>query len=131
MKIEHVAFNVAAPLEMAAWYVEHLGLNIVRKTDGPAYAHFLADDSGLMMIEIYNNPADQVPDYSSMNPLVLHLAFVSDEPEQKKNELIAAGATFVNEVRPGDGSHLVMMRDPWGLPLQLCKRGKPMLRNQA
>ncbi|HYE75429.1 MAG TPA: VOC family protein [Blastocatellia bacterium] len=131
MKIEHVAFNVASPVEMADWYVNNLGLTIVRKTGGPAYAHFLADDSGLMMIEIYNNPADQVPEYSSMNPLLLHLAFVSDEPEQKKSELISAGATFVSEVRPDDGSHIVMMRDPWGLAIQLCKRGRPMLRNQA
>ena len=24
-----------------------------------------------------------------------------------------------------DGSRLTMMRDPWGLPLQLCQRAKP------
>jgi hypothetical protein len=35
----------------------------------------------------------------------------------------------VDEVRLKDGSHLVMMRDPWGLAIQLCKRGQPMLES--
>ena len=26
-----------------------------------------------------------------------------------------------------DGSRLIMLRDPWGLPLQLCKRSNPLL----
>ena len=46
MKIEHVAFNVSAPAEMADWYVTHLGMRIVRKTATPPYIHFLADDGG-------------------------------------------------------------------------------------
>ena len=129
MKIEHVAFNVSSPVEMAAWYTQHLGLQVVRKLDAAPHTHFLADDSGAVMIEIYNNPADQVPPYAAMHPLLLHLAFVSDKPEAKQAELVAAGASFVDEVRTADGSHLVMLRDPWGLAIQLCKRGKPMLRS--
>ena len=41
----------------------------------------------------------------------------------------AAGAVVVDEVRLDDGSHLIMMRDPWGLALQLCKRGTTLLGN--
>jgi hypothetical protein len=26
-----------------------------------------------------------------------------------------------------DGSHLKMLKDPWGLSIQLCKRGQPMV----
>ena len=33
----------------------------------------------------------------------------------------------VEEVRLDDGSLLIMMRDPWGLALQLCRRAKPLL----
>jgi glyoxylase I family protein len=62
-----------------------------------------------------------------MHPLLLHLAFVCENPEQKRVELEVAGAIFAEEVRIKDGSHLVMMRDPWGLAIQLCKRGNPML----
>lgn len=79
------------------------------------------------MLEIYNNPADQVPPYAEMNPLLIHLAFVSTNPAADKENLLAAGASFIEEVFLEDGSHLVMMRDPWGLAIQLCKRGTPMI----
>ena len=80
-----------------------------------------------MMLEIYNNPPDQVPDYPVMNPLLLHLAFVSPDPGADKNRLLAAGATEYSDQILDDGSHIVIVRDPWGLPVQLCKRATPML----
>lgn len=128
MKIEHFAFNVTDPIAVADWYVKHLGMSVARKMDGGPNTHFLADESGQVMIEIYNNPPGEVPNYAAMNPLLLHLAFVCEEPEKKRAELEEVGATFAEEVRIKDGSHLVMMRDPWGLAIQLCKRGTPMLR---
>ena len=36
MRIEHIALQVPAPIEMAAWYVEHLGLTVVRRERRPA-----------------------------------------------------------------------------------------------
>lgn len=123
MKIEHFAFNVADPIAVAEWYSEYLGLHVVRRLEKAPYTHFLADSSGSVMIEIYNNPADQVPSYREMDPLILHLAFVSEQPEVDRLRLEEAGASFVDEVRLDDGSHLVMMRDPWGFAIQLCKRG--------
>ncbi|EDY84567.1 glyoxalase family protein [Verrucomicrobiia bacterium DG1235] len=127
MKIEHVAFNVTDPNDVAAWYVAHLGMTVARKIEEAPFTHFLADSSGSVMIEIYNNPSDQVPDYRSMHPLLLHVAFVSADPNADQTRLEAAGATFAEEVKTPDGSHLVMLRDPWGLALQLCRRGQPML----
>ena len=79
------------------------------------------------MIEVYHNPPDQVPIYSQMHPLLLHLAFVSIDPGADKARLLEAGATWVQDEHLPDGSYLVMMRDPWGLAIQFCKRGKPML----
>jgi glyoxylase I family protein len=127
MKIEHFAVNVEKPLEMAQWYEKNLGLRIVRAQKEAPFTHFLADDSGRVMIEIYNNPVDQVPAYREMNPLLLHLAFVSDDPDKDKAFFLERGASFDSEVRLADGSQLVMMRDPWGLSFQLCKRAVPML----
>ncbi len=127
MKIEHMAINVAKPLEMAAWYVEHLGMTVAFGLETAPYTHFLADSQGTVMLEIYLNPPNQVPDYAAMDPLLLHIAFVSDDPGADKARLLAAGATFVEDVHLDDGSYIVMLRDPWGLALQLCKRGKPML----
>lgn len=127
MKIEHFAINVSDPRAVAAWYTQNLGMTIARKQEDAPYTHFLADSAGDVMIEIYNNPADQVPDYASMHPLLLHLAFVSQSPSDDRDRLETAGATFAEEVKLPDGSHLVMMRDPWGFAIQLCKRGNPML----
>jgi glyoxylase I family protein len=127
MRLEHLALNVADPVAMAAWYGEHLQLKIVRRIADAPYTHFLADNAGTMLLEVYNNPPDQVPAYAEMDPLLLHVAFVSEDPATDKAALLAAGATLVDEQRFDDGSHLVMMRDPWGLALQLCKRGVPML----
>lgn len=127
MKIEHIAFNVADPVAVASWYRTHFGMRVVRHLPQPAQTHFLADETGSTVIEIYCNPADQVPDYFAMDPLIFHLAFVSDSPAGDAEKLVAAGAILVDEIRPRDGSHLAMLRDPWGLAIQLCKRARPLL----
>jgi len=128
MKMEHVALNVSDPVAIAAWYQKHLGLEIVKGLTTPPFTHFLRDSGGTMMIEVYLNPADQVPSYGKMNPLLLHLAFVSNDPDGDRSRLLAAGATLFKDEHLPDGTHLVMMRDPWGLAIQLCKRATPMLR---
>jgi len=127
MKMEHVALNVSDPVAMATWYKKHLGFEIVRSMAAPPYTTFLRESGGAMMIEVYHNPPDQVPPYAEMNPLLLHVAFVSVDPETDKEALLAAGATLVKEEHLADGSYLIMMRDPWGLAVQLCRRGTPML----
>ena len=127
LNVEHVACNVADPAAMAAWYVEHLGMRVVRKISTAPYIHFLADASGRAVVEIYRNAVDPVPDYASMHPIRFHLAFAADDPDTARAALVAAGATFVEEQTLADGSRLVMLRDPWGLPLQLCKRTMPLL----
>jgi len=128
MKMEHVALNVSDPVAMAAWYKQHLGFEIAQGLTTPPYTTFLRERSGVMMIEIYCNPPDQVPSYVNMNPLQLHLAFVSANPETDKARLLAAGATLAQETHLPDGSYLITMRDPWGLAIQLCKRTTSLLR---
>lgn len=119
--------NVENPPAMAAWYAWHLGMQVVRQMPEAPFTTFLADESGRIMVEIYRNPADEVPDYRRMNPLLVHLAFVSERPAEDKERLLQAGASLETEQHLEDGSHLVMLRDPWGLALQLCKRAVPML----
>lgn len=131
LNVEHVACNVSDPVAMAAWYVEHLGMQVVRKNPAPPHIHFLADASGRTVIEIYRNPVDPVPDYGSMHPLRFHLAFAAPDPDAARSALVAAGATFLEEQLLADGSRLMMLRDPWGLPIQLCKRAAPLLASVA
>ncbi len=127
MKLEHFALNVKDPKAMAKWYSENLGMTIVRGLDDAPFTQFIADNSGRIMLEIYCNPSDQVPNYSKMDALLVHLAFVSEDPDADKEKLMAVGATYDTEVKLEDGSYLLMLRDPWGLAIQFCKRGNPML----
>ena len=127
MQIEHLAYQVHNPTEVAAWYGKHCGLTISRKLGGKPDAHFLADDTGRVLLEIYNNPAIDLPDYAAMNPLYLHLAFVSFDVPADVARLVEAGASIVDKpfTIPG-GDNLAMLRDPWGFAIQLCHRAEPM-----
>jgi glyoxylase I family protein len=127
MKIEHFALQVADPAATAAWYVEHLGCSVARVAGGPANIHFLSDSAGTSLVELYCNPRVAVPDYASMDPLLVHVAFVSSDPAADRDRLVAAGATIADDlVRTPAGDELVMLRDPFGMALQLARRAQPM-----
>jgi catechol 2,3-dioxygenase-like lactoylglutathione lyase family enzyme len=125
MKFEHFALNVPEARATAAWYVQHLGLTILRaKTEAP-YTHFLADETGRVFLELYSNPVDAFPSYASQHALRLHFAFAVTDARAERRRLEQAGATgAVEEVLP-DGSLLIMLRDPWGICVQLCQRARP------
>ena len=80
------------------------------------------------MLEFYNNPTVAVPDYRAIDPLVLHIAFWTDDVEAARERLLSAGASAVGEalVTPA-GDHVAMLRDPWGLAIQLVHRAQPMI----
>jgi glyoxylase I family protein len=127
LQLEHIAYNVSDPAAIAAWYVEHLGMRIVRQSSTPPYIHFVADAKERTVLELYSNGADPVPDYAAMHPLRFHVAFATGDPDGSKAALLDAGATLVSDQVSGDGSRLIMLRDPWGLALQLCQRPNPLL----
>jgi len=128
MRIEHVALNVTDPLAMARWYVDHLGFSVKRRFVDPPYAHFLADDSGNVMVELYARTDAPVPDYGALHPATLHLALVSRDVEADVRRLTVAGATLVGEIdRPASGDVLAFLRDPWGVCLQLVQRAQAMV----
>jgi glyoxylase I family protein len=128
IRIEHIALNVDDPASMASWYCENLGMNIVMKGTAPANTRFISNASGKILLEVYNNPPDAVPDYASMNPLLLHIAFMVDDVEEICHKLTASGATVVDDVSTtAGGDIIVMLRDPWGIPIQFVKRAKPIL----
>ena len=130
IRLEHVAINVEDPVGMAKWYGRNLGMKLVRKGPPPINMHFISDAGGNMMLEIYHNPPDAVPDYSSMDPLLLHISFMVDDVKGIREKLIAAGATAAGEITiTSSGDELAMLRDPWGVAIQFVKRTKPMLRN--
>ncbi len=128
VRFEHLGLNVLDPVAAARWYANTLGMRIVREGPPPANARFLADRNGHMMLELYTNPPDAVPDYNSMDPLLLHVAFMVDDVDAVRQRLIAAGATAVGEADSTPaGDRIAILRDPWGLPIQFVRRAEPML----
>jgi catechol 2,3-dioxygenase-like lactoylglutathione lyase family enzyme len=127
MKFEHFALNVSNAPAVSNWYEEHLGLKVVKKMSESPYMTFLADDSGTVMIEIYSNPKGETLDFEKLHPLAVHVALVSANPNTDRDRLIEAGAKLISDDVLPDGSHLIMLRDPWGICLQLCKRATPMI----
>lgn len=126
MKIEHLAYVVRDPVAVARWYVDNLGFRVARSTGAPTFTHFLAASAGSTMIEIYTNPTVQVPHYASMHPLILHLAFCTDDVNGTRQRLLAVGATPEGPITVTQaGDELAMLRDPWGFPIQLARRGEP------
>jgi glyoxylase I family protein len=125
MKFEHFALNTPDARAVTRWYVENLGLRIARQMDAAPYTAFLADDTGRLIVELYTRTDAAIPDYAAAHPLCFHLAFVSGDNDTIRAKLVAAGADKGYEETTPDGSRLLMMRDPWGIPLQFCHRTKP------
>lgn len=129
MRFEHFALNVESPVKMAQWYCDHLGLHLVLEQDKPPFMRFLADETDQVVMELYQNPNAPITDHSKNHQLVFHVAFESENAEKDKERLLEAGASMVEEVKPESGTHLVMLRDPWGVPLQICQRKKRLNKN--
>ncbi|HTY35972.1 MAG TPA: VOC family protein [Bacteroidota bacterium] len=128
-RFEHVAFNVADPAAVAKWYCDNLGMKILRKSPPPATTHFVADSAESMTLELYRNEKGAFPDFNALNVNSMHLAFTVDDLAGIKERLLAAGARIAEDViTTPSGDSILMLRDPWGLPLQLSVRKIPMLR---
>lgn len=125
---EHVAINVPDPVAMADWYCENLGMKIMHKGEPPVNARFVSDDAGNMMFELYNNSSAAIPDYTSQDMLVLHIAFKVDDVKETCDKLVQAGAKWDRELTTTDsGDVIATLRDPWGVAIQFVKRANPMI----
>lgn len=136
MRMEHIGMQVEDPVAMCEWYCRHLGFRAARKQDAMPFTMFLVDAADSMMLEIHRHEEVPIPipDYRAMDPLVLHLAFdVEEEPiEAVAERLIAAGATKAKGlVVTAAGDRLMMLRDPWGTPVQLVKRAERMTNGET
>ena len=128
MKIEHVALNVPEPAKAAQWYVEHLGMQIVRSSNVSPHVHFIVDSEGRGVLEFYCDPRAAVPDYAAMSPFIWHIAYSVEDIEATRAKLVAAGAAAEGEtMTTPHGDQLAFVRDPWGVALQLAKRVKPLV----
>ncbi len=125
MKFEHVAFNVPDSRAHARWLADALGFTIARAPAGPTHMHFLADETGRIVLELYTNPGFPMLGFKEQHPQVTHFALVSKDAGADSARLAKSGATQFSDDTLPDGTRLVMLRDPWGFALQLCQRAVP------
>lgn len=122
MIFEHFALNVTEPRKMVEWYCRHLKMTVVFKQEVSPFMTFLADESGRVVMELYRNDISPIIDFNRMHHLEHHVAFKSKNAKKDSDYLITNGASLVEEIKPSTKTHLIMLRDPWGVPLQICQR---------
>ena len=111
---------------MGDWYVKHLGAKVARAGGPPQNGRFLT--VGSVMFEIYNNPAVTMPDYSKTEVMQMHLAFISENLKADRDRLVQAGARVIEDLySTPEGDEIMILRDPWHVPIQFVKRKQPML----
>lgn len=126
MIFEHFAINVKDPGAVKDWYCTNVGLHVVFEMKEPPFMTFLADKTDRVVCELYHKSEVEITDFSKQNHLTFHFAFETANAKADSEVLQKAGASFVEEVNPNEDTILIMLRDPWGLPIQLCQRGKRM-----
>jgi catechol 2,3-dioxygenase-like lactoylglutathione lyase family enzyme len=127
MKLEHVAINVPDAAAFVQFFVDNLGMRVVLSNPAPPFMNFIADADG-SMLEIYSNTTVPMPDYANIHPTNLHLAFKSDDIENDRARLLAAGAEAFGEITTTPaGDKLAFFRGPQSVPFQLVQRQKPMI----
>jgi len=124
MRIEHLALNVQEAPAMIRWYEKHLGMPVHFHSASPVYVAFLGEAPGIM--EIYNNPEKPYLDLKELHYSALHLAFSSDDLRGDLERLQKAGATILDDGVDDEGYGTPFLRCPFGLPLQLCRRRRPV-----
>ena len=126
---EHIMFNVPDPVAMVKWYEENLGMIAMSKGVPPTYSTFISDPGKHMMLELGNFADFPKMDLPKVDLNTMHLAFVTDNIKKIKQKLVNAGATVAQDIFKTPGGDMVMvLRDPWGLPIQFVERATPMFK---
>jgi glyoxylase I family protein len=129
MRPEHFQLNLTDSRAKADWYVENLGLKIVRKGGAPSFGFFISDANDNMMLELTQDASYPVLEFDKINYNSFHVAFVVDDVKAMRDKLISVGAKLAEEIKNTPaGDQVVMIRDPWGQAIQFVKRVNPMLK---
>ena len=124
--MEHVAIRVPDPGAFVAWWTGNLGFHVTMKR--PGGSAFIADSNGHVAFEVYGPDKDHpAPDYRAADILRLHFGFTSEDVDADIRRLVDAGAKLeIHNVT--SGFEEAVLRDPFGLVIQLVKRERSVLK---
>lgn len=127
--IQHIGINVNNPIEVSNWYIQNLGMKLIRRGKAPQNVTFIADSGSYMEIEFYNKEKIDKIDFQKIDVMTFHFAFLTDSINLIESKLVAAGAKLIEKTTETPaGDKVAMLRDPWGMPLQLVQRSIPMIK---
>jgi len=129
LRPDHLELNVVDTREKAKWYVDNLNFKIISHSDGPSYNMFISDTDENIMLELNQDSNSPMLEFDKIDYNSFHLAFSVEDMVSIKEKLIKAGAKLAEDIkRTAVGDQILMLRDPWGQPIQFVKRAKPMLK---
>ncbi|MSU47823.1 MAG: hypothetical protein EXS37_01805 [Opitutus sp.] len=89
---------------------------------------FIADAGPQLVFTLCQNTQYPVQDFRAIHPGSLHVGMMVAEVDAAKELLTKAGGTLIELHHSPQGDAFLVMRDPWGFPLHLLKRVKPLLK---
>ena len=125
---EHLAINMADSRARSMWYRDNFGfVAICDATVGP-FTIFSSDAGKHLMFELYHFPQYPIVDFQKLNPFSMHVAFATNNVAGARDGLTKGGASFIEFHNTAQGDSVLVLRDPWGMPIHIVKRVKPMLQ---
>jgi hypothetical protein len=134
IRFEHFAYNTPDQKTAALWYIEFLDLIIPwsKDIDKTAFERnyrvpYVGDADNNMSLELFGK--DLECSLSNQPHEVIHVAFLTDEPEKLAKRLVYGGAVQVGDKRiEKNGDVIIDMYDPNKMPIRLIKREKVILK---
>lgn len=122
MYAEHVGLHAGDPVELAKWYVETLGFEVVRtlEKEGRPPIYFLRGDQGLV-IEILPTTAAR-PTRQLTDPGYSHIGLVVEDFDKATSSLQSKGVSPTNVRQTSNGWTIGYFNDPEGNQLEIVYR---------
>lgn len=133
IRFEHFAFNTPDQMTAALWYVEFMNLiipwskDIDKNTFERNYrVPYVGDVQNNMSLELYSKDVES--SFSNQPHEVVHVAYLTEEPEKLAKRMVYGGATLVGETRiEKNGDIIIDIYDPNKMPIRLIKRNSQIL----
>jgi len=134
IRFEHFAFNTPDQKTAALWYIEFLDLIIPwsKDIDKTTFERnyrvpYVGDADNNMSLELFGKDIES--SLSNQPHEVIHIAFLTDEPEQLAERLVYGGAVQVGDKQiEKNGDVIIDIYDPNKMPIRLIKRKKVILK---
>jgi glyoxylase I family protein len=122
MYAEHVGLYAADPVELAKWYIETLGFEVVRtlEKEGRPPIYFLKGDQGLVIEILPTNAARAARELS--DPGYSHLGLIVEDFDQAAASLQSKGVSLSNVRQTSNGWTIGYFDDPEGNRLEVVYR---------